>query len=154
MSHRGTVKVDKDIWIKHFMLQAKDGAAPRSSFNRHFIVVHPWATSAALDDDDNLRLTDTEKEEELERKKETVPVVSPVEQSVQQVQSEIERAKSGDGEKQMNISEDLPIEGISPGSSKLEKKSKVSACKRRVSHVGVGLNLLKKRKTAFTDIFS
>ena len=76
MSHFSMINVDVTPWVRHFERQAKTGSTPRSTYNKHYIVVQ----SKGDNQDHSSHQTGP-----------GPAIISPVQQSVEQAEEEVKR---------------------------------------------------------------
>ena len=105
------MEINAEPWIKHFEEQAKKGNTARSRLNKHFILVESGKTGT-----------------EAQHPQPLLPVVSPVQQSVDQAKQEVRREKEEEGVKR--TSEDCRLlkrkakEGILQPAQSIAKRNK------------------------------
>ena len=126
--HPNLTEIDAEPWIKHFEEQAKKGNTARSRLNNHFILVEAGK-----------RGTETQHTQPLP------PVVSPVQQTIDQAKEEVRREKEEEGGKSTSAEHCQLLkrkakEGILESAEIIAKRNKSV---RRA-----------KKKILFSDIFN
>ena len=124
-------EIDAEPWIKHFEEQAKKGNTARSRLNKHFILVESG-----------------KRDTEVQHPQPLPPVVSPVQQSVDQAKEEVKREKEeGETQKALGISEHCPV---------LKRKAKEGVFQRAeiIAKRNKSVRRGKKKKILFSDIFN
>ena len=104
MSHFSMINVDVTPWVRHFEKQARRGSTPRSTYNKHYIVVQTKGDS-----------------QDQSSSQPAPSIVSPVQQSVEQAEEEIKRDHQGQQVKTEVISQ-LNGSNNCKGTSKIKRK--------------------------------